>query len=93
MANQQQPHELGLGRLFMLTSDAIVGADLTQGRIVVWNPAAEQLFGYCSSEAIGMRLEALVPESVRRGHLTGIDRYRSGGDPVLVGQGRVIVPD
>ena len=33
-------------------ADAVVGQDL-DGRITLWNAAAEQLFGYPASEAMG----------------------------------------
>jgi hypothetical protein len=36
---QQDPSEFGVGRLFWLTSDAIVAADLSTEQIVLWNPA------------------------------------------------------
>jgi PAS domain S-box-containing protein len=77
-----------------LTSEAIIGADLASEKIVLWNPAAEQLFGYPASEAIGMPLERLVPGALREQHLEGIHRYREsdGTSPVLVGTGPVDVP-
>lgn len=74
----QNPEQFGIGRLFYLTSEAIVAADLETGRILLWNPAAERLFGYTSAEAIGMRLEVLVPEDVRDDHLSGIRKYLGG---------------
>ncbi|MFZ6005144.1 MAG: sensor histidine kinase [Actinomycetota bacterium] len=82
---EQDPAALGIGRLFWITSDAIVGADLASGSIVLWNPAAEALFGYPAEEAIGSPLARLVPDDLHASHLDGIQRYRSGGDPVLVG--------
>lgn len=82
----------GIGRLFWLTSDAIVGANLSTGTIVLWNPAAAALFGYTESEAIGLPLERLVPEKLRHQHLSGISEYQSGRAPVLVGGPPVDVP-
>lgn len=88
----QDPGAFGVGRLFWLTSDAIVGADLSSGAIVLWNPAAAALFGYTADEAIGMPLEQLVPEVLLDRHLTGIARYRQGGEAVLVGGPPVEIP-
>jgi len=88
----QDPSAFGIGRLFWLTSEAIVGADVSTGAIVLWNPAAAALFGYAPVEAIGMPLERLVPEDLRDRHLSGISQYREGGDPVLVGGPPVDVP-
>jgi PAS domain S-box-containing protein len=40
--------------------EPIVGRDL-DGTITTWNPAAEQLFGYCSDEIVGQPLAMLCP--------------------------------
>ncbi len=42
-------------------SDAIVGKTLN-GTITAWNPGAEKLFGYSSSEALGESLRMLLPD-------------------------------
>ena len=89
---EQHPDHFGIGRLFWLTSEAIVGADLAAEEIVLWNPAASRLFGYTAEEALGMPLERLVPESLRPQHLAGIRRFRGGAAPVLVGTGPIHVP-
>lgn len=90
---EQHPDHFGIGRLFWLTSEAIVGADLAAEEIILWNPAAARLFGYTASEALGMPLERLVPDFIRPQHLAGIRRYRQGtAPPVLVGAGPVQVP-
>ena len=40
-----------------------------KGRIVEWNPAAEQTFGYAREEAIGRSLaELMIPERLRQAH-------------------------
>lgn len=90
--DEQRPDDFGIGRLFWLTSEAIVGADLNTETIVLWNPAAERLFGYTSDEAVGMRLEVLVPRDLHDQHLAGIRRYRATGNAVLVGGDPVDVP-
>ena len=38
----QDPERFGIGRLFFLTTEAIVAADLSSETIVLWNPAAER---------------------------------------------------
>lgn len=83
----QRPQDFGIGRLFWMMSDAIVGADLDSGRIVLWNPAAEHLFEYTAAEALGMELSRIVPPDHVEPHKRGIARYAEGGDPVLVGRG------
>jgi PAS domain-containing protein len=37
--------DFGIGRLFGHIRDAVIVGDARTGRIVLWNPAAEALFG------------------------------------------------
>lgn len=88
----QRPEDFGIGRLFWAISDSIVAADLHDGSIVLWNPAAATLFGYSDEEALGMPLVDLVPTELQEAHAAGIQRYCAGGEPVLVGGDPVEVP-
>lgn len=58
---QNRPEDLGLGVLFWKLPDVVIVLDVASGRIVLWNPAAETLFGYTADEAVGMPFERLVP--------------------------------
>jgi PAS domain S-box-containing protein len=46
------------------SDDAIIGNTL-DGTITSWNPAAQRIYGYSASEAIGESIEMLVPEALR----------------------------
>jgi PAS domain S-box-containing protein len=74
-----RPQDLGIGRLFERVRDAVVVADAKTQRIVLWNPAAERMFGYSSSEAMRLRIEALVPDHLKAPHRAGIARYAQTG--------------
>ena len=50
----------GLAAIIASAYDAIYGKDL-DGTITSWNPAAERLYGYAASEAIGQSIELIVP--------------------------------
>ncbi|WP_461168427.1 PAS domain-containing sensor histidine kinase [Uliginosibacterium sediminicola] len=72
--------------------DAIVTVDETQ-RIVIFNAAAEVVFGYSRDEVIGEPLNLLIPERFRAAHgqhvrrfgETGISARRMGALHVLAG--------
>jgi PAS domain S-box-containing protein len=46
------PEAIDLSQLVDAVGDAIVATDAA-GAIVVWNPAAERMFGYTPAEAMG----------------------------------------
>jgi PAS domain S-box-containing protein len=61
---------LDLEKLVESAGDAIVAAD-TEGKIVLWNAAAERIFGHSKSEALGQTLDLIIPERLRERHWTG----------------------
>jgi PAS domain S-box-containing protein len=73
------PQDLGIGRLFERIQDAVIVAVAKTQRIVLWNPAATNIFGYSASEALELRVEALVPEYLKEEHRTGMARYAETG--------------
>jgi PAS domain S-box-containing protein len=79
-----RPQDLGIGSLIERVRDAVVVADAKTQRIVLWNPAAEKMFGYSPSEALEMRVEALVPGSLKARHRAGIARYAETGHGPLI---------
>src|SRR5690349_6766046 len=46
------------------SNDAIITKSL-DGTITAWNPAAEQLFGYSAAEAVGQKIDLIVPPARR----------------------------
>jgi len=59
--------------------EALVVADV-QGRIRLWNPAAERLFGYAADEVLGADLNLIVPERFRPAHDAGFARAIASGE-------------
>ena len=64
--------------------DAIISMDLS-GRILFWNPAAEQIFGYRPDEAIGNNVAMMMPERFREEHRRGVERVAAGQPSKLIG--------
>ncbi len=59
-----------LNGLISAMGDAVIVSD-TNGAITLWNKAAEQLFGYTESEALGKTLDLIIPEHLRERHWDG----------------------
>jgi PAS domain S-box-containing protein len=79
-----RPNDFGIGRLFLLVSDAVIVANARTERIVLWNRAARDMFGYTEEEALGLPLHTLVPQPLRHLHREGIARYQRTGSGQLL---------
>ncbi len=67
------------------TTDAFVCSD-AYSRIILWNRAAEAMFGWSAEEAIGQPLDMIIPDRHRQGHHAGVARLRARAPAKLVGQ-------
>ena len=66
--------------------EAIIVSD-AEGRILEFNRAAEQIFGYSREEMLGTRMsETIVPPSHRDAHQQGLERYQKTGIPRILRQ-------
>ena len=64
--------------------DAVVSMD-DGGRVVGWNHAAQEIFGFTAEEAIGEEMaELIVPDSLRAAHRAGLARYLETDTPVIL---------
>ncbi len=58
--------------------DAIVAAD-ANGIITLWNPAAQRMFGYTESEALGQSLDIIIPQRQQQRHWDGYHKTMATG--------------
>jgi PAS domain S-box-containing protein len=64
--------------------DAVATMD-HQGRVIGWNHAAEDIFGYPASEAYGREMaELIVPPALRDAHRRGLARFRETEQGVVL---------
>jgi PAS domain S-box-containing protein len=69
---------VNLESLVQRAGDAVIVADAA-GRITLWNPAAERIFGFPAAEALGQSLDLIIPERFRARHWAGYaEVVRSG---------------
>ncbi len=64
-------------------TDAIITVD-RNGRIVLWNKAAEAIFGYTSAEIVGCPPSTIVPDQFQEALRPAIERAVSAGESRLV---------
>lgn len=70
--------------------DAMIVIDVT-GVIVSFSAAAERLFGFTVSEALGQNVNILMPDADKRQHDAHIARYLTTGQKRIIGIGRITV--
>ena len=70
-------HVAHLAAIVESSDDAIISTDL-KGRIVSWNPAAERIYGYRRSEAIGQPITMLFPEDRLGEETKNLENIREG---------------
>ncbi len=66
-------------------ADAIICADRS-GAITRWNRASTALFGFSAEEAIGQRVDLIIPEHLRALHWSGFDAAMTRGATKLEGR-------
>ena len=71
--------------------DCIITMD-HEGKVVEFNPAAENTFGYCRVDVIGRQLaDIIIPPSLRERHYQGMSHYLATGEGPVLGK-RIELP-
>lgn len=76
-------------RLVQATQDAVVTIDASS-RIVLFNRAAERMFGYAADEVRGEDVSVLMPQPYRGDHAGYVARYETTGEPRAIGRIRAV---
>lgn len=72
------PSAIEFQQLVSAVGDAIVVCD-PSGAITLWNPAAEYIFGFTESEALGQSLDLIIPQRLRQRHWDGYHKTMKTG--------------
>jgi PAS domain S-box-containing protein len=81
--------ESWLRNLVVTTQDAVVSID-QRGCVVLFNPAAEQIFGYTAAEIAGRKVTLLMAEPYASEHDGYIARYETTGQARAIGRIRTV---
>ncbi|MBH0173691.1 EAL domain-containing protein [Fictibacillus sp. 23RED33] len=65
-------------------NDSIILSDRT-GTIISWNKGAELIFGFNEKEALGKKLQIIIPDKFKVAHQQGMERYLLSGEPKVIG--------
>jgi len=84
--DEQQPL---LSAIINNVVDGIITID-GKGRIALFNPACETIFGYSAEEVKGRNISMLMPEPYRSQHDHYLARYHETGNATIIGIGREV---
>jgi PAS domain S-box-containing protein len=65
-------------QLVQAIGDGVVVAD-AGGKIVMWNPACERIFGFTQAEAMGQSLDIIIPQRQQQRHWEGFTKTMETG--------------
>ena len=88
-AIERKRAEAWLHSLIQTTQDAVISID-RQGCIILFNPAAEHMFGYTQAEVMGQKVNFLMAESYAREHNSYIEHYERTGEAHAIGRIRSV---
>ncbi len=89
-AENLRAREAHLQSILDTVPDAMIVID-TNGIIHSFSSAAERLFGYNATAAIGQNIKVLMPSPYRENHDSYLKRYLDTGERRIIGIGRVVV--
>ena len=70
---------IDIEQLVAAVGDAIIVSD-TEGKITLWNPAAERMFGFTEDEALGKSLDLIIPQRLQARHWEGYSKTMRTGE-------------
>jgi PAS domain S-box-containing protein len=83
-AARQSEERIGL--LISSAGDAVISAD-EDSRIMAWNPAAENMFGWAAADVLGKDIaEVAIPERLRKVYSDNLRRFLDAGDRSMIGR-------
>ena len=69
---------IDLESFIQAAGDAIIAVG-KDGKIILWNPAAQRVFGFTAADAVGRSLDLIIPERFRERHWSGFHQVMLSG--------------
>ncbi|MBF0290397.1 MAG: PAS domain S-box protein [SAR324 cluster bacterium] len=88
--NALREKELQMRTILDTLPDGVISIYET-GQIQMFNPAAEELFGYQAEEVLGKNIKMLMPEPQRSEHDSYIQNYLKTGEKKVIGMSREVL--
>lgn len=77
--------------IIFAAKEAVIAVDEAQ-KIVLFNPAAEEIFGYRASDVMGSNLDQLIPAAARSAHRGHVEQFGQRKDSMrAMGHDRVVM--
>ena len=76
-----------LSGIVEMAGDAIISIDETQN-VILFNAAAEKIFGYSEAEMLGRPLSCLLPAGIRKAHHQHVREFAGNQDGMIVNPAR-----
>lgn len=89
LESNREEHHARLAAILDAVAEPIITSD-EDGIITSFSRAAEAVFGYAASEAIGLNLKLLMPEPYHSRHESYLRRYRETGIAHIIGTSREV---
>ena len=90
MTRDTQARQAHLQSILDTVPEAMIVID-ENGTMQYFSSAAERLFGYEATAAIGQNVKVLMPSPYRESHDGYLQRYKQTGERRIIGIGRVVV--
>ncbi|MBI4605671.1 MAG: PAS domain S-box protein [Planctomycetes bacterium] len=74
VAQRLRESEARLAGILEVAHEAVISIDESQ-RIILFNKAAEQVFGYAAGEVVGQHVDLLIPERFREAHRRYVEQF------------------
>ncbi len=88
--NASHKSERQLSQVLDAVVDGIITID-DRGKIQMFNPASEKIFGYSADEVVGQSINMLMPSDEARHHDGHLDKYHKTGKATIIGYGREVL--